>query len=238
VLNSWGPGKYDAELNADGQAFRPDGQPAAALIPPAFGLLGVNNHTWSGSRGSTPYWNAYVANTQMHGQGIFYDPRLNDPAEFPIAARAGLGDKRDPVDHITAKLPALQFYQMSIPAPKAPAGSFDAAAASRGQVLFNAQARCATCHVPPIFTEPGWNLHSGSEIGIDDFQANRSPGEKKYRTTPLRALFDTTKIHKGGFYHDGRFATLREVVDHYDGFFKLGLTESEKADLIEYLKSI
>jgi mono/diheme cytochrome c family protein len=238
VLNSWGPGKYDAELNADGKATRPDGKPAATLIPPAFGLLGVNNHTWSGSRGSTPYWNAYVANTQMHGQGVFIDPRLNDPTEFPIAVKAGLANKRDPVDMITAKLPALHFYQMSIPAPKAPAGSFDEAAAGRGQALFANKARCATCHVPPIFTEPGWNLHAGSEIGIDDFQANRSPGEKKYRTTPLRALFDTTKIHKGGFYHDGRFPTLRAVVDHYDFFFKLALTEAEKNDLIEYLKSI
>lgn len=238
VLNSWGPGKYDAELNTDGKAFTPDGKTAATLLPPAFGLLGVNNHTWSGSRGSTTYWNAYVANTQMHGQGIFFDPRLNDPAEFPIAAKAGLGNKRDPVDMITAKLPALHYYQLSIPAPKAPPGSFDAAAASRGEVLFKNEAKCGTCHVPPIFTEPGWNLHSGAEIGIDNFQADRSPGEKKYRTTPLRALWDMQKIHKGGFYHDGRFATLREVVDHYDSFFKTGLTEGEKADLIEYLKSL
>jgi mono/diheme cytochrome c family protein len=238
VLNSWGPGKYDAELNVDGKAARPDGKPAATLMPPAFGLLGVNNHTWSGSRGSTPYWNAYVANTQMHGQGVFIDPRLNDPAEFPVAAKAGLGNKRDPVDLISSKLPALHYYQMSIPAPKAPQGSFDAAAASRGQVLFNGQARCATCHVPPLFTEPGWNLHAGSEIGIDDFQANRSPGEKKYRTVPLRALFDTAKVHKGGFYHDGRFATLLDVVNHYDSFFKTGLSDGEKKDLVEYLKSL
>jgi mono/diheme cytochrome c family protein len=238
VLNSWGPGKYDAELNADGKAFRPDGKTAATLIPPAFGLLGVNNHTWSGSRGSTTYWNAYVANTQMHGQGVFFDARLNDPAEFPVAVKAGIGNKRDPVDLITAKLPALQFYQMSIPAPRAPVSSLNMAAVRRGEVLFKAQAGCATCHVPPIYTEPGWNLHSGAEIGIDDFQSDRSPGEKKYRTTPLRALFDTTRIHKGGFYHDGRFSTLREVVDHYDRFFKLGLTEPEENDLIEYLKSI
>jgi hypothetical protein len=91
--------------------------------------------------------------------------------------------------------------------------------------------------VPPIFTEPGWNAHKAEEIGIDDFQANRSP-DRSYRTTPLRALWDTQKIHRGGFYHDGRFADLRQVVDHYDGFFKLGLTETEKVVLIEYLKSL
>jgi len=51
-------------------------------------------------------------------------------------------------------------------------------------------------------------------------------------------LWDTRKIHKGGFYHDGRFATLRDVVDHYDRHFRTRLTEQEKADLIEFLKSI
>jgi cytochrome c peroxidase len=107
----------------------------------------------------------------------------------------------------------------------------------RGRAIFNDKAKCASCHVPPTFTEPGWNLHTAQEIGIDDFQANRSP-DNRYRTEPLRALFDTQKIHKGGFYHDGRFATLLDVVNHYDGFFDLGLTDQEKNNLIEYLKSL
>ena len=77
-------------------------------------------------------------------------------------------------------------------------------------------------------------MHAPSEIGIDDFQANRSP-DRKYRTTPLRGLWTH---QKGGFYHDGRFATLRDVVEHYDKFFKSGLTEAEKNDLIEYLLSL
>jgi len=93
------------------------------------------------------------------------------------------------------------------------------------------------CHVPPIFTELGHNLHKAEEIGIDSFQANRGP-ERSDVTTPLRALFDTQKIHKGGFYHDGRFATLLDVVNHYNGFKKLSLTEQEKKDLVEYLKSL
>src|SRR5262249_42170045 len=148
--------------------------------------------------------NAFVANLEMHGQGTFYDPRLGDAARFPVAARAGFDDVRSPSDKITAKLAALQFYQLSIPAPSAPAGTFDAGAAARGKTVFDHAGRCASCHVPPLFTEPGWAMHSASEIGIDDFQASRSPDDR-YRTTPLKGLWSH---QKGGFYHDGRFATL------------------------------
>ena len=233
VLQSWGPGKFDAELFLDGKAFRPDGKSAATLIPPAFGLVGVNLHTWTGW-GSVTHWNAFVANLEMHGQGTFYDPRLNDPVKFPIAARAGFGNVRSNPDLITAKLPALQFYQLAIPAPAAPAGSFDPVAAARGAVVFKDQAKCATCHVPPIYTEPGWNMHTPAEIGIDDFQAKRSPDER-YRTAPLKGLW----THQtGGFYHDGRFPTLRDVVEHYNSFLGTNLSEQQKVDLVEYLKSL
>ena len=237
VLNSWGPGRYDAELNMDGKAKRPDGKTAATMMPSAFGLAGVNQHTWTGGWGTVTYWNAYVANTQMYGKGTFIDSRLNNAKQYPVAAKAGWGRKRDATDLITAKLPALHFYQLAMPVPKAPAGSYDATAAKRGEVVFNGTAKCSSCHVPPIYTEPGHNLHKGSEIGIDSFQADRGP-ERSYVTTPLRALFDTEKIHKGGFYHDGRFASLSDVVDHYDRFLKLRLSPAQKKDLIEYLKSI
>lgn len=233
VLLSWGPGKFDAELFLDGKAFRPDGKTAATLIPPAFGLAGVNLHTWTGW-GSVTHWNAFVANLEMHGKGTFFDPRLNDPVQFPVAARAGFGNVRSDPDLISAKLPALHFYQLAIPAPKAPEGSFNPNAALRGRHVFENRARCATCHVPPTYTEPGWNMHTAQEIGIDDFQANRAP-DKRYRTAPLKGLWTHTT---GGFYHDGRFATLREVVNHYDAHFGLGLNEQEKGDLIEYLTSL
>ena len=238
VLTSWGPGKYDAELVVDGKALRPDGKPAATLNPAAYGLAGVNNHTWTGGWGTVTYWNAYVAITQMHGQGTFFDPRLDDAKKYPVAARARTGHLQPQgEDKVTAKLPALHFYQLSLPIPKPLPGSFDKAAAERGQRVFNGKARCASCHVPPIFTEPGWNLHTAQEIGIDDFQSSRSP-DGRYRTAPLRALWDMKKSHKGGFYHDGRFATLADVVNHYDRHFATRLSEQEKADLIEYLKSI
>jgi hypothetical protein len=234
VLNSWGPGKFDAQLLLDGKGFRPDGTSAATLIPPAFGLAGVNLHTSTGW-GSVTHWNAFVATIEMHGKGTFYDPRLNNAEQFPVAAKAGFGNIRNNPDLITSKLAALQFYQLSIPAPAPPKDSFNAAAAARGQIVFNGKARCATCHVPPLFTEPGWNMHTPEEIGTDDFQANRAP-DHAYRTAPLKGLWTHTK---GGFYHDGRYATLRQVVDHYGGLFgNLGLTQREIDDLIEYLKSL
>ena len=233
VLNSWGPGRFDAVLDKDGKAFRPDGGQAGTLIPPAFGLAGVNLHTWTGF-GSVPYWNAYVAVTEMHGSGTFFDARLNNADQYPVAARTGAGNTRGTPDRVTSKLAALHFYQIAIPAPKAPAGSFNKAAAERGKDIFNGKAKCATCHVPPLFTEPGHNLHTPEEMGVDSFQADRSPTHM-YRTAPLAGLWSH---QKGGFYHDGRFATLSKVVDHYDSHFGLGLWGSEKNDLIEYLKSL
>jgi hypothetical protein len=233
VLSSWGPGKYDAELNLDGKGLRPDGKSAATLLPAAFGLAGVNLHTYTGW-GTVTYWNAYVANLQMYGKGTLFDPRLDDRSKFPIAARNKFGHKRSPDDKATQNLAALHFYQLAIPAPAPPADSFDKAGAARGSALFEGKARCATCHVPPLYTEPGYAMHTAEEIGIDDFQAKRSPDER-YRTTPLRGLFVRSK---GGFYHDGRFPDLPAVVNHYDRHLALRLTEVEKRDLQEFLKSL
>jgi hypothetical protein len=245
VLNSWGPGKFDAELFLDGKAFNPqqvtDGVvtgtnvPAATLIPPAFGLGGVNLHTWLGW-GSVPHWNAFVANLEMHGKGRFFDPRLNNAAQFPIAAANGFADLPhiDPDDdQITPKLAALQLYQLSLPAPN-PTVRFDKAAAARGDELFSGKAGCNNCHVEPLWTEPGWNLHTASDVCVDSFEADRGP-DMRYRTSPIGAL--TTHL-KGGFYHDGRFADLNAVVNHYNTCMNLGLSDGEKGDLIQYLISL
>jgi hypothetical protein len=233
VLASWGPGHFDAELFMDGKGFRPDGGNASTLIPPAFGLAGSNLHTFTGW-GDVTYWNAFVANLEMHGQGNFYDPRLDDPVRFPVAARNGFGHVRNSRDLITSKLPALHVYQLSLLAPKPPKRTFNAAAARRGRAVFNGQGKCASCHVPPTFTEPGWNLHKPAEICTDSFQADRSP-TGMYRTTPLKGLWSH---QKGGFYHDGRFKSLGSVVDHYDTCMNLGLSAAQKADLVQYLKSL
>jgi hypothetical protein len=242
VLRSWGPGKFDAELILDGKAFNPQqvsngivtgtNVPGATLIPPAYGLAGVNLHTWTGW-GSVTHWNAFVANLEMKGKGTFFDPRLNDAAKFPIAAANGFGNVRNEPDLISPKLPALHFYQLAIPAPEPPAGTFDAAAAERGDAIFEAVG-CAICHVEPTFSEPGWNMHTPAEVCIDDFQAKRSPDER-YRTSPLQGLW---AHQKGGFFHDGRFPTLLDVVNHYQTCFGFTASTADKNDLVEYLKSL
>ena len=120
---------------------------------------------------------------------------------------------------------------------------FDPAAAVRGDELFSGKAGCNNCHVDPLWTEPGWNLHKPSEIGIDSFEADRAP-DHAYKTMnsrrPLRArerVVHATR-EQGRFFHDGRFATLAAVVDHYNIFFKLDLSSQEKQDVVEYLKSL
>lgn len=231
VLTQWGPGKFAAVLFMDGKALRPDGKVAANLIPAAFGLKGVNLTTYTGW-GDISYWNGFVANLEMHGKGNFSDPRLNDPVKYPIAVENGFYNVVNTPDLITSKLPALKAYQHSLAAPKPPAASFDPGAAGKGKALFLTKAKCATCHAAPLLTDN--SLRTAAEIGIDDFEAKRSP-TGKYRTPPLGGLFARAK---GGFYHDGRFGTLNDVVNHYNNHLSLNLSPAEKKDLVEYLKSL
>ena len=231
VLSLWGPGKFAAVLFMDGKAFRPDGQVAANLIPAAFGLKNIELTTYTGW-GDISYWNAFVANLEMHGKGNFSDPRLNDPLKYPIAVENGFYNVVNNPDLITSKLPALKAYQHSLAAPKPPAGSYNVSLAAKGKSIFLTKAQCATCHALPLLADN--KLHSASALGIDSFEAMRSP-TGKYRTTPLGGLFARTK---GGFYHDGRFATLSDVINHYNAHFTLNLTSSEKRELEEYLKSL
>jgi hypothetical protein len=231
VLDLWGPGKFSAILFMDGQAFNlNNGKVAANLIPAAFGLKNIDLTTYTGW-GDISYWNAFVANLEMHGKGNFSDPRLNDP-KYPIAVENGFYNVTNNPDLITSKLPALREYQHSIDAPKPPAGSYDIAAAGRGKGIFLSKAKCASCHSLPLLADN--KLHTAAEMGIDDFDAMRSP-TGKYRTTPLGGLFTRTK---GGFFHDGRFATLSNVINHYNDHFSLNLTASEKHDLEQYLRSL
>jgi hypothetical protein len=230
VVGAWGPGKFDAELFLDGKGFRPDGKTAATLIPPAYGLQGVNLHTYEGW-GSIPYWNAFVAVLEMHGQGNFTDARLDNAAKFPIAAKNRFGHVRVKRDLVTPKLAALHAYQLSLKAPRA---RFNKAAARRGKALFDGKAKCASCHMPSTFTDSGWDMHTPASICTDSFQADRSP-DGLYRTTPLRGL---VAHGKGGYWHDGRFKTLGAVVRHYNGCFNLGLSKGERSDLVQYLRSL
>lgn len=213
-FESWGPGFYDARVNLDGQLAAPP-----VVLPPAYGLRGVGPETYTGE-GPISYWNAYVAVTQMHGKGSFSDPKLGVSISVPRSE-----------DEVTSKLPALRAYQFSLPAPPPPAGSFDAAAAARGQAVFRGAGTCSRCHAGPTFTDHG-NLHAPEETGMEATWAQRST-TGKYRTTPLRGLWQHPP-----YFHDGSAETLEAVVDHYDGVLGLDLTAQQKADLVQYLRTL
>ena len=212
VYNSWGPGRYDPRFNFDGLS-------TPLVLPPAYGLRGVAKETFT-AEGPVSYWNAYVAVTQMHGQGNFSDPRL------------GVNIVQTP-DLVTSKLPALSQYQFSLQKPSPPAGSFDAAAAERGRQVFNGAASCASCHAGALLTDVNsGKLHAPIETGMDPRYAARTT-QKAYRTTPLRGLWQHAP-----YFHDGSAATLVDVVEHYNRVRGLALTDQEKRDLVEYLKSL
>ena len=224
---AWGPGKYDPRHHAfDGMNIVPLNSPSLPIvIPPIYGLKGVGFETFTGD-GRISYWNSYVGVGQMGGHGSFADPRI------------GLFITQTP-DLVTPKLPALLEYQLSLRTPVPPRGSFNPRAADRGNRLFRGQAMCSTCHQSPNFTDvlsgPGRNvpfLHEAAEVGMDPAYAARS-ATGKYRTTPLRGL----QQHPP-YFHDGSAPDLEAVVNHYDTLFGLDLTGAQKADLIEYLKSL
>ena len=212
ILRTWGPGRYDPRTNVDGLS-------TPIVIPPAYGLRGVDLETFTGE-GPVSYWNAYVAVTQMHGQGSFSDPRL------------GISVVQSP-DLVTSKLPALRDYQLSLNAPAPPAGSFDQAAAGRGRGVFAGQGRCSTCHTGAKLTDVNaGRLHAPAETGMDPAYAART-SQKAYRTTPLRGLWQHPP-----YVHDGSAATLEAVVEHYDRTLTLRLSPDQKRDLVAYLKSL
>jgi mono/diheme cytochrome c family protein len=225
VYNSWGPGMYDARFNIvdGGTPFHGDGINKPTVIPPAYGLLGVNKTTFTGDGDDIAYWNRYVAVTQFGGHGNFTEPRLN------------LNVTNGTDDLVSSKLPALQAYQLSLQPPAPPAGSFDATAAARGRDLFNGKAQCSTCHSGPRFTDANERLHPQSDsmaLETAPTHADRS-ATKLYRTTPLRGIWQHPP-----YFHDGSAPTLDVVVARYNTNRALGLSASEMADLVQYLKSI
>jgi mono/diheme cytochrome c family protein len=216
ILTSWGPGRYDPRLNFDGLN-------GPTVIPPAYGLAGINSITYTGDGSDIQYWNRYVAVTQMGGHGSFSDPRI------------GVNVTNGTDDQVSAKLEGLQAYQLSLAAPTPPAGSFDAAAAARGQLVFENQGGCSTCHSGAQFTDANTHLHlprdSMAEPETPSYAARSAT--RKYRTSPLRGVWQHAP-----YFHNGSAATLADVVNAYNTKLGLGLSAPQAADLVEYLKSL
>ena len=219
VYNSWGPGKYDPRFNLDGKN-------GPQVIPPAYGLAGLNKIISTGDGDDLAYWNRYVGVTQMGGHGTFVEPRL------------GIKVTNGTEDLISAKLPALQAYQLSIASPPAPAGSFDAVAADRGKLVFNNAGKCVTCHSGALFTDANLRLHPPSDA-VSEPEPNGAPSyasrsaTKQYRTAPLKGLWQHPP-----YFHNGTAPTLEAVVQTYNTKLALGLTANQIADLAQYLKSL
>jgi hypothetical protein len=226
-FRTWGPGMYDPRHHAfDGMNIIPLNSPSLpVVIPPIYGLAGVGFETFTGD-GPISYWNSYVGVSQMGGQGRFFDPRL----PLFINQRPDL---------VTPKLLPLLVYQLSLRTPDAPAGSFDREAARRGRNVFRGEGRCSSCHRGTTFTDvlsgPRWwvpFLHDPAEVGMDPRYAARS-ATGQYRTTPLRGLWQHAP-----YFHDGSAPDLGAVVEHYNRHFELNLSRRQRADLVEYLKSL
>ena len=216
VYQSWGPGRYDPRFNQDEENV-------PVILPPAFGLRHVARELYTGDD-VVSYWNAYVAITQMHGHGTFVDPRIGVSVS-------------NPPDLVSSKLDALRAYQFSLPAPDPQPGSYDVAAARRGRAIFNAQGRCASCHMGDVLTDiNAGRLHDAEDVGQNEDYALRSVTQQ-YRTTPLRGLWNPPQLD-GPYFHDGSATTLEEVVQHYDQLFELQLSAQQQSDLVEYLKSL
>jgi len=216
IFNSWGAGKYDPRFNFDGLS-------APTVIPPAYGLAGINSITYTGDGTDIQYWNRYVAVTQMGGHGSFSD------------SRTGVSVTNGTDDLVSSKLAGLQAYQLSLAAPTPPAGSFDAAAAARGKVVFENQGGCATCHSGPLFTDANTHLHlprdSMAEPETPSYAARSAT--KEYRTSPLKGVWQHAP-----YFHDGSAPTLDAVVSTYNTTLGLGLTAPQEADLVQYLLSL
>jgi hypothetical protein len=216
VYNSWGPGKYDPRFNQDGKNI-------PVVIPPAFGLRHVKREIYTGDD-TISYWNAYVAITQMHGHGHFADPRIGV-------------DVNNPPDLVSSKLKPLRVYQFSLETPEPLAGNFNAERAKGGRAVFNGIAGCARCHLGSTYTDVNaGRLHTAAEVGQDPAYAARS-ATGLYRTTPLRGLWHPPQL-TGPYFHDGNATTLTEVVNHYVQIFGLSLTAEQRADLVEFLKTL
>jgi hypothetical protein len=216
VYQSWGPGMYDPRFNIDGKNM-------PVVIPPAFGLRHVAREIYTGDD-TISYWNDYVAITQMHGHGHFVDQRIGV-------------DINNPPELVAPKLAALRTYQFSLETPEPIPGTFDVEAARRGRMVFNSVANCASCHVGSVYTDVNQGiLHTPAEDGQNPAYALRS-ASKLYRTTPLRGLWHPPQL-KGPYFHDGHARTLEATIDHYVQLQGLTLTARQKADLVEYLKTL
>ncbi len=233
VLLSWGPGRFDAELILDGKAFRPDGEDGGDLAPGGVRPRGRQPPHVHGL-GLGPLLERLRGQPRDARQRHVLRSAPRRSGEVPDRGGQWLLQRQDPARPHHVEAPDLHLYQLALRAPAPPAGSFDPAAIFAGRAAV--QRRSGLREVPCPTAVHRARLEPAHARG--DRHRRLPGGAIAHQSLPDDAAQRPVHPREGGFYHDGRFPTLLDVVEHYNIVFGLGLTSAQESDLVEYLKSL
>ncbi|MEO8859270.1 MAG: hypothetical protein ABI343_19975 [Burkholderiaceae bacterium] len=238
--------------------------PAFGLVGLSKSIFTGDGDTAHEPAGPTAYWNRYVGVAQMHGHGTFFDERIIINGK-PLNVDHRVGD--DLITAILPQLEAYQ-WSIAAPAigthgtKWAVASDLDTQAVTRGKAVFEGPAKCSSCHSGSSFTDVNtFGLHPASASVALDKNYIKFSATKQWRTTPLKGIWTHPP-----YFHDGSGALntttakcmdgsdigslagaadrvrqdLACVVNRYNDpkQLNLGLTDAQRVDLVEYLKSL
>lgn len=257
VLLGWGRGLVDLTFMNEAE----DRVNNASKTLPVF-TKGLYRFGWNGAFDTPEEAGHFIMDYVAHGQGTFRpkegwqmvdkhagsmgEPRspsrgtggavTDDPTADPYETAVAARDADAVIDPITdligPKMPDVAAYLDTLTPPPPPPDSYDPARAQRGQALFNGKAGCVRCHTPPLYTNN--ETVTPAAVGINPRRAtSKAFNEYTYKVPQLRGLWAL-----GPYFHDGKARTLYDVVTHFNKQFKLGLTQREKNDLVQFLKSL
>lgn len=231
TLAGWGPGRFDIRALNE----LDDGVDNPTAYPPLwnFPALQANGYAlgWDGmfkGADALASISEAVYDLIMHGNGSFATGHGAIPPALAFPPRQAVLDKLqdNPASVITAdKMQQVQAFLQSLRSPVAT--GFDQLQATAGKTLFEGKGKCATCH--PAATE---FISAGrhSDITLAPPTGDLAGGIK---VPGLRGIGLTAP-----YFHDNSAATLPDVVNRFNSRDALGLSETEKTQLAEYLKSL
>ena len=169
--------------------------------------------------------------TEFEQRGAYFD---GDPV---IALKKGVNilDRGSQV-HFMAE------FQEILDIPPAPKlnlyGKLDSLLATpaelRGQTVFFGKGNCATCHMPPYYTDNLMhNLQTERFFKPVLISNMRALGDGSIKTLSLRGVKDSPP-----YLHDGRLLTLDDTVEFFNLILRTRLTAQEKQDLVAFLRAL